>query len=461
MSGPKRGTDGKFVPSNPADDDDVVGEEPVVEASAEERAPIDITDIVGGDFQAPAEGVVPDATIPASEPVVDAGVTDEADYRPKVVQLDDGTFQLGKFKAATVEDLAAEIDRARYHVEKKVGAAPKDDEAPAVPTNPWLTPDGTDGGDFDDDDVIDGGDFAQSISQGVIQNLAQLGLLGQQNEARVDPMQAAIASLEGADKVLADPNADDSSFRHALAAVLTHAPQAVEAREKLLEAWGQTNPYQAGRVGAQIEFREAQLQQQAVLDQQQAQAHAAATAEQEGWQAYQDAETGFFNAYPQAAQLRGHIDQWFARPENQQVAAGARGNRAAMHRVFEIALADVSQAAAAASTAVAPLAGQHVIPQGLAAPVVAGQQFQQLAPGVTLPAGYAAPVSEHGGIMQGMGGIDPNAVYRAQQAQQRELAGLETGSAVDGIQVNLTNPHSPEATGQSFRELLGVGVVGE
>ena len=488
-----RGEGGKFVKA----DDGAEGEEPEAVGGGEESTATTIEDLVGGQFGADEEtaggdggddGAIPgqitldggevpataDGGEQAAPAVDDAGAAE--DDEPQIVQLEGGGFQLGKFKADTLEGLIVELEKNRRNAESLVGK--KKEELASEATNPWLEPVHQDGDDPDGFDEIDGADFATQVGTSIAQQLQQTGLFG--SAGGVDPQQAAFAATSAALHVVQsiadfhhaagqidefatpqDKQAFERDAQAALGVLLQHAPQAVQHREALLAAWGRVNPYEAASTRMAIQQAEASFTHQQAQQQALQQAEAAFNAEREEAQAYTDAEGSFLQAHPaaQTPHVRAAVDAMFTQPTFAAIAARAKGDRAAMHAAFELALQTV-QATNPALFQQAPPAAQ-----------VTG--VPQLPPGVTLPghaipgqvqAGMSPHVSEQGGIMQGVNvpGIDPNAVYRAQQAQNRDLAALETGAAVGDIAVTLTNPNSPELAQQpTFKDLLGVGLIGE
>lgn len=489
-----RGEGGKFVKA----DGGAEGEEPEAagaDTGGEASGATSIEDLVGGDFgpegadnPGSGDGEVADGVIPgqialdgtetpsaegegvaAAAGVEDAGAGD--DDEPQLVALEEGGFQLGKFKADTIEELVLKVEKSRRNVESKLGN-PEERAASAENTNPWLEPIPQEGDDPEGFDEIDGADFATQVGSTIAQQLQQTGLFGGA-PGGVDPQQAAFTATNVAEQVLhaagqldefatpQDRAAFERDAQQALAALIQHAPQAVQHREAVLAAWGRVNPYEAASTRMAIQQAEAAFTQHQQQEQALAQAEAAFNAEREEAQAYTDAEGSFLQAHPAAQnpQVRAAVDAMFTQPTFAAIAARAKGDRAAIHAAFELALQTVQATNPALFQAAPPAAQVTGVPQ--------------LPPGVTLPghaipgqvqAGMSPHVSELGGIMQGVNvpGIDPNAVYRAQQAQNRDLASLETGAAVGDISVSLTNPNSPELAQQpTYRELLGVGLVGE
>lgn len=469
--------------------------------------PVAIDDLVGGDLrEAPVDEpgagaeVVPDGGAPAA--AVDGGV--QPDDSPQIVQLEDGGYQLGKFKASSVEELVLEVERSRRAVESKLGLPPGERELAVAP---WLSQQAeADDGGGDDGDVVDGDQFAATIGAAVAQQLAPYMAPQQAGAPGPDALQAAMQAVQTADQVTTALASDqvqylepdqrqqlEQAVRQSLSAVLTHAPQDHARREQLLQGWGRLNPFEASRTALRIEQAEQSFHAQQAQLQERDQAQRAEAAEREIASAFATGEQSFLERNPEVAQnpqLVQAIDGWFSFGPHAQMAQGARGNAQAVERLFEIAKEQVL-AAASASPVVAqqlglaqqqapvahqqPAAGmvprgyqqqlapaqqQPVMQQGVVPgwPVVQPGGAVQLAPGVTIPgAGVQGQVSEQGGMMQ-QGGVyvDPAAVARAQHAQALDLAQLEhTGAGGMGGAFATT----PGASEPSLADVIGVDMV--
>lgn len=410
-----------------------------VDETPQENEPIAMEDALRDPEPEPVEpDPTAEATPPVEQPGPDGGAegTGEEDLdNVEIERLDDGRYKLGKYVSEDPLELAKQVERARRHAEHLVGK--KREELAAEQRNPFVDED-VDEIDESDEAPYTEAELASTFGKEIAQGLIEAGVVGQQQQGGYDQQlmqqQAHMQALEYADTVIAHPEATGEHFRAALQHLVQAAPHDEQGRQRVLDAWGMVEPVAAAQEAARIEFAKMQVWQQQQAEQQRQQAEQAMLAEQQQFeaqsdeqQAFVDAQRAFVERNPDWQQLDADMTAWMQ--ANRPLMARAKGDRAAVYSVFQAAY-DY----AAAKRATQP------------------------------PAGEAPVVSEHGAVMGPVSDteaptVDPRATARQHVAQQRDMAGLETGAAIDDVAVNLTNPNPAGLAETPIEDLLGVKIV--
>lgn len=405
---------GDPTPENPAEAGSAAVD---VELEREPAPAVDAPALDGGGAVAAGEP----ADTPPVEDVIDAPV-----------QREDGKWALGKYVADDLAGLVVQVEKGRRNAEKLVGrrAEPADPNA-----NPFVAPEDPEGIDDgtileDDENVFDEADLGSVFGASIAQALVQSGLVPQQQPA--DSQQAVQQTLMYAQQVIDSPTASDDDFRGVLTALVLNAPNDARSREAVLQEWAARNPVAAAQEAARIEtafaqFAFEQQQQQALAQQQQLaqqeydaqqQVEVARAAEAE---AFTSAQQAFMERNPDWQQHNDAMNAWFA--QNRPLLERAKGDRAAIYAVFNSAV-----------------------------------QYARAVGG----AGVPPRVSEQGGNMGPVPHTpytDPAAAARQAIAEDRGLAGLETGAAVDDVVVRVSNPNPPGLAETPLTELIGLDLV--
>lgn len=430
---------------------------PVVETPpAADPAPAPIDDFLGDPTP---EEITPAAVEPAGgEPAgaveaipVDAGaggaaVPEPVDPEPEPsveVIVEDGKtvgYKMGRYKADTLEQLVVQIEKGRQGAEKLIGKR-KEELAAELGADPFLLPDD----EFDELDgyeIVDDVDLGTQIGSGVAQALAQAGFAPQQP----DPMQAKAQAMQIAQAAIQSPHTSDQEFRSVLAALIQADPMDSESRQVVLDEWGARNPVVASQEASRIEIAFHTVQQQ----QAQEQAH------QQAMQAY-EAEQATYTTQT-AEQQRGVAEFEFAQQTFVQQHPDWVSRNDAMN-AFLVARPWLMESAKAAPL-VNPENPQDR-PRARAVHDVLKLAYESS--GSAPVAGIAPGVSEQGSNMGTVNAhqhtVDPSAVARSLSAEQRDLASLETGAAVDEVSIAVANPNPPGLDQHSFADLVGIQTV--
>lgn len=414
----------------------------VVDTPVEETSAPTIEDLVADptteELAASAETIEPAAgetaaAITEVTPTDDAGgvaAGEELEQEPSIEpphQREDGKWVHGKYVAATLEDLFVQVEKGRLNAEKLVG---KRKEELAAETDPFMYPDE----EFDENiEIIDDEDFGAQIGAGVAQALAQAGLMPQAGQ---DPQALVQAQALGiAQQAIDSPRTTDDEFRAVLAALIQANPMDHQSRQVVLDEWGARNPVVAAQEASRIEIAFAQHNQS--LQQQQAQFEAqqqyeaeqqTLTLEQVAKQEFVYGQTTFVQQHPDWQQRNDGMNEWLRENAwlmDQAKQAPVQDPQNPRHRPRAEAVFRVLKMAYDASGA-----------------------------------GIGGGVSEHGTTMGSV--TDPNNIsdaHRELAAEQRGLAGLETGAAIDDVTINVANSNPPGLANASFEDLVGIPTV--
>lgn len=406
--------------------DDLVAD-PTPEELAASTEPVDTVEPSAGEASAPVD----ETMAPAADAGGVAAGTELDDDEPieQPVKGEDGKWRHGKFVSDTLEGLFVELEKNRRNAEKLVGKKKEE-----LTDDPFLLPD--DG--FDEFDVVDDQDFGQQVGAGVAQALAQMGFAPQSQQQDPALMHAQAVSI--AQQAVDSPGTTDDEFRAVLAALISSNPMDEGSRQAVLNEWAERRPAAAAAEASQIAFAFAQhqqMQQQQQLQQQAMQQYELEQQQhmqvQQGADEFRHAQSTFVAQHPDWTQRNAPMNAWLeenawlmeqakqtplVNPQNPQDRPRAR----AVYKVLQMAY-----------NAAAPYAG----------------------------AGVGGGVSEQGTNMSGV--QDPNvnvdANARALAAEQRGMAGLETGAAINDVTISLTNPNPPGLADASFEDLVGIPTV--
>lgn len=405
-----------------------------VEAPPAERENVSLESIVGD--PEPVEPVLDAPATPAVEqPGPDGGAPgtgeDDLDDVPLPEQREDGKWTFGKYVADTPQELVRQVERGRRHAEHLVGKRAEESR------NPFEQSDEFDEGEDFDEEPYTEAELAATFGKEIAQGLIEAGVVSQPQQqdgySEADLQAAYTQVLTYADQVIGHPEATGEHFRAALQSLVTVAPQDVGTRQRLLSAWGDVDPVAAAQEAAEIRYAELQVAQEFAQHQQYQHAQQVAQAEQEtvdveadAAHAFVEAQHAFSERNPDWQAHDPAMKEWMS--ANLPLLRRAKGDRAAVYSVFQAAY-DYAQAKAA----------------------------------ITPPAGEAGGVSEHGAVMGNVrepgAQTDPRAAASMRIAEQRDLAGLETGAAVDDVTVNLRNPNPAGLAETPIGDLLGMKTV--
>ncbi len=248
-------------------------------------------------------------------------------------------------------------------------------------------------------------------------------------------------ALSIAQQAIEHPETTDDEFRGVLAALVEANPDDARSRQVVLNEWGNRNPVAAAQEASRIEIAFAQHAQQM----QQYQAQQQYEAEQQTLQ-QQQSQQQLEAEYAQGE--FSHARDTFAQqhPDWQARDAGMAKFLAANPTLMQ--MAKQSPLVDPANPADRPRAR-------------AVHQVLKLAYD-TAGAGIVGGVSEQGsnmGVVGNQNVINPASASSALAAEQRDLASLETGAAVDDVQISLNNPNPPGLADQSFEDLIGIPTV--
>lgn len=387
-------------------------------------------ELAGEGTVAPVEGdATPAVEAPGPEGGTEGTGEEDLDDVPMPVQREDGKWTQGKYVTDTLEELVVQVERARRHAEHLVG---KKETAKEQTGNPFVDePDELDDEDFDEEPYTEA-EIGSTFGAEIAKALVEAGVVGQQGDVAAQQQHGEyLQALQYADQVIQHPEATGEHFRAALLALAQTNPADEASRQKLLDAWGSFEPVAAAQEAVRIELAKAQVaQEQQQIQQQQAaqQAYEAeqqtAAAENDVQQAFQEARQAFAERNPDWQQHNDSMTAWMA--ANRPLMARARGDRAAVYSVFQAAL-----------------------------------DYARMRDGASGVAGEGAGASEHGAVMGTVNEPSPDASANASSAiaQQRDLAGLETGAAVDDVTVSLTNPNPAGLAETPLSDLIGIPTV--
>lgn len=382
----------------------------------------------------PADGE-PAAAVGEIAPNADAGgaaVTPAVEDEPIVVepptQRNDGKWTQGKYVADTLEDLVVKVETARRHAEKLIGK-----KQAAAEEDPFLV-----AGEFDEDEfeLVDDVDFGRQVGQGVLSALQQAGFAQQQQAP--DPQYAQAQALQIAQQAIDSPSTSDQEFRAVLAALIQADPRDEESRMVVLNEWAERRPAVAAQEATDIRLAFAQHQQQM----QTAQAQQAYEAEQQQYaQEQQEVQQGAAEyRFGQETFVQQHPD-WAQR--NDGMNSFLQSNAWLMEAAKQVPVVDA---------------------QGRRTRAEAVSRVLKMAHDAADPvAGVSGGVSEHGGNMTNvtpdLNNIDAAAADRQRIAQQRDLAGLETGAMVDDVSISVAQKSPQGLAEASFTDLTGMRTV--
>lgn len=390
----------------------------------------------------PAEGAPAEAVGAEPGPAADAGGTavepagEPVAEEPTVeVIVEDGKtvgYKLGQHKAETLEELVVKVEKGRVHAEKLIGKR-KEELAAELGEDPFLLSDD----DEDEFEIVDDADFAQQISSGIAAALAQSGFGPQQP----DPQLMQAQAIQIANQAIQSPYTTDDEFRAVIGALITADPTNHNARQVVLDEWGERRPVAAAQEASRIEIAFAQYgQAQQITAQQEAAQQAYQQEMTVRWEEQKGADEF---AFAQQTFVAQHPD-WTAR--NEPMNRWLQQNAWLMERAKETPLVDPNNPADR--------------PRARAVHAVLKMAYEQSGGGSV--AGFAPGVSEQGtnmGTVSTPNHVDPVAAARGLAAEQRDLAALETGAAVDEVTIVLANPNPPGLAETSFESLTGIPTV--
>ena len=404
------------VLADPVVDEAPAGDDVVVPADGEPAAAVvDATpaDDAGGKA---VEPVVEDAPAPAIEQVTDADGNVTA-------------FKLGKYQAATLEELVVKVENGRRNAEKLVGKKKEE-----LVEDPFLLSDE----DFDEFEIVDDSDFGQQIGTGVLAALQQAGIVPQQAQQQDQYVQHAQV-LQVAQNAIDNPSTTDQEFRSVLAALIQADPNDAQSRDAVLQEWGQRNPAAAATEAAQIQHA---FQQFHAEQQQAAQMHA--------WQEQQQA------AQQQQAEVVKGVEEFrFGQQTFVAEHPDWQARDAGMKQWLQ------QNAWLMDSAKQQPLVGEG----GRRSRAEAVRNVLKMAYDASAPvAGVAGGVSEQGGNMTSVTPTSTDTTIAAAEQQriadQRELAGLETGAVVDDVTISVAQQSPPGLAETDTFDLIGLRQVG-
>lgn len=405
-------------------------ETPIVETetAAVDTAPLDMIDVVGeptdeelgGDPVAEGGGEDTDADVTSEV------VEEDPDEIPTPEQREDGKWALGKYVADDLPGLVRQIEKGRRHAEKAIGKKTPDPDPNANPFAEIALE--HDDLDFGDGEVYDEAELGGAFGAGIAQALMQQGLVPQP-QAPADPQMAARQAVYVARQAIQNPQATGADMEMVLQALMTHAPFDAQARQEVLEAWGQFEPVKAAQTAAEITIAFADVERMHADQQRAAQMQAVQDQQQLAEQATQGERDAFTNAQIAWAERNqgwetnnDGMNEWFA--AHPAALRKARGDSEAIYDVL-----------------------------------TAAREYAQLKAQLGVGAGITTGSTEHGGTMTGIQAQNPAALSRAAAAEQRDSAGMEMG-VTDDVQVQVLNAHNPSGIAeQSTEDLLGMQIA--
>lgn len=409
----------------PVEQAPVEASEPVaIDAALSDPDPIDLIQPGEGD---PAS-VVEETVEPVGAGAGGTAVGEQEEQLSVEVLPDGAGYKMGRYQAATLEDLAVEIEKGRRNAEKLIGKRVED------VIDPFLLPEDDD--EFDDEfELVDDDAFGKTLGVSIAEALAQSGFGPQQP----DPMVMRQNAVAIAQQAIDSPHTSDDDFRGVLMALIEAAPDDAKSRQAVLNEWASRSPIEAAQEATRIEMAIAQHQMFV-----QQQAEKAALEEQRAEQVQQQ-------QVQQAELVKGAEEFDFARttfvqqrPDWQSVNAGMQAYLEANPHMMQLAKQ-------------APLTNPE---NPMDRPRARAVHSVLEAAYAYAKAGFAGGASEQGNSMNNVS-MNPNTVAAASQlaSEQRDLAGLETGAAVDDVSISLTNPNPPGLSDASFEDLVGISTV--
>lgn len=418
-------------PEAPTSLDDALGD-PTPEELEAAQAPVE----PAAETVEPGSGE-PSAAVETPAPNADAGGVaaggEDAEETVSVEVLPDGKgYKMGKYQAATLEELAVQIEKGRRNAEKLVGKKKEE-----LADDPFLYNEDEFDGEDPEYELVDD-DLGAQIGAGVAQALAQSGFVAPGHQDQ----HALLAQAIGiAQQAIDSPRTTDDEFRGVLAALIQADPSAHDLRQTVLDEWGQRNPVAAAQEASRIEIAFAQhqqfvqQQQQMQQAQQQFEQEQTVTAEQQqGVQEFQFGQQVFVQEKPDWQQRDAGMTAWL------------KQHPWLMEQAKQVPLVNPDN--------------PRDRPRARAVRDVLTMAYEQTAPAPV--AGVSGGVSEQGtnmGVVSNPNTIDPVAAASSLAAEQRDLAGLETGAAVDEVTITLANPNPPGLAETSFEELVGIPTV--